>query len=344
MGFFKRLKFWKRKKNNAGTKVDACVSIEDQWNCDAYTVSMDPTVMCAANTQTETTMDDGAAAAAKLQLEMKDRKIRGLEEELAFSKRQTADFMLSITSVEQEVRKYVEKPIINWSDDCECRLQVLAVADLLKKFIVTEDANQSKPEATSGRNKKTQTEGNSRQRDFAGRNSKVDSKSQTEATKKVHRQTQTKGNSRQGDFAGRNTKVDRKIQTEATSRNTTVDCQTQTNVNSRQRNCASADEEKTVRLEKENRKLSLLVEDSEREIVQLKEEMQHTFQDRTSHIHHIETRYEEENYRQLLKIRDMRDELLWYKEKLPGLTGEYILHCIKHDQQQTKYIVCSEHD
>jgi hypothetical protein len=210
MGFFKRLKFWKRKKNNAGTKVDACVSIEDQWNCDAC---MNPTVMCAANTQTETTMDDGAATAAKLQLEMKDRKIRGLEEELAFYKRQTADFMLNITSVEQEVRKYVDKPIINWSDDCECRLQVLAVADLLKQFIVSEEANQSKPEATSGRN------------------TKVDGKTQTEATKNVHRQTQTKGNSRQRDFAGRNTKVDKKIQTEATSRNTKVDCQTQTNVN-----------------------------------------------------------------------------------------------------------------
>jgi predicted RNase H-like nuclease (RuvC/YqgF family) len=170
MGFFKRLKFWKRKKNNAGTKVDACVSIEDQWNCDAYIVSMNPTVMCTANIQTETTMDDDAAAAKqyKLELDMKDRKIRELEE-------------------------------------------------------------------------------------------------------------------------------------------------------------------KTVRLEEENRKLSLLVEDSEREIVQLKEEMQRPFQDQTSHIHHIQTRYEEENYRQLVKIRDMRDELLWYKEKLPGLTGEYILYCIKQE-------------
>ena len=51
-------------------------------------------------------------------------------------------------------------------------LKVSAVADLLKKFIITErDAKKSKPEATSGSNTKvdceTQTEENSRQRDCA---------------------------------------------------------------------------------------------------------------------------------------------------------------------------------
>jgi len=30
-------------------------------------------------------------------------------------------------------------------------------------------------------------------------------------------------------------------------------------------------------------------------------------------------RYEEENQRQPLKMRDMHDELLWYKEQLPGI-------------------------
>jgi hypothetical protein len=29
-------------------------------------------------------------------------------------------------------------------------------------------------------------------------------------------------------------------------------------------------------------------------------------------------RYEEEDQRQVLKMRDMREELLWYKEQLPG--------------------------
>jgi hypothetical protein len=53
-----------------------------------------------------------------------------------------------------------------------CKQQVSAVADLLKKFIITEsDANNSKPEATSRRNTKvdcqTKTEANSRQRDRA---------------------------------------------------------------------------------------------------------------------------------------------------------------------------------
>jgi len=57
------------------------------------------------------------------------------------------------------------------SDDCECKQQVSAVADLLKKFINKErDAKNPKPKATSGRNTKddckTQAETDSRQRDW----------------------------------------------------------------------------------------------------------------------------------------------------------------------------------
>jgi len=47
----------------------------------------------------------------------------------------------------------VEEPVIIWSDDYEGRQQVSAVADLLKKFIITErDANNSTSEVTSRRN------------------------------------------------------------------------------------------------------------------------------------------------------------------------------------------------
>ena len=70
-------------------KVDACVSTEDPQTCDASTVTMDLTVMCAAYTQTETRMDGGGAAAKEeyeRELEMKNQKIRELEEELAVSK------------------------------------------------------------------------------------------------------------------------------------------------------------------------------------------------------------------------------------------------------------------
>jgi hypothetical protein len=69
----------------------------------------------------------------------------------------------------------------------------------------------------------------------------------------------------------------------------------------------------------ENRKLSDLVEDYERNIVLLNEEMESILRDRTSHIQHTKMRYEEENQRQLLKMRDMRDELLWYRKRLPGI-------------------------
>jgi len=50
MGFLKELRFWKKRNSNAPTKVDACVSTEDPRTCDAATVSMDPTVMCATYT------------------------------------------------------------------------------------------------------------------------------------------------------------------------------------------------------------------------------------------------------------------------------------------------------
>jgi hypothetical protein len=130
--------------------------------------------MCAACTQTEETrIDSGGAAAAKQvyerQPEINTQKIREQQEQLAVSKRFTADLMLNITSVEQQVRKYAEAPVIRWSDNCECKQNVSAVADLLKKFIITEDAKISKPEPTSDMNTrvncKTQTVANSRQRD-----------------------------------------------------------------------------------------------------------------------------------------------------------------------------------
>ena len=103
---------------------------------------------------------------------MKNQKIRKLEEELAASKRLVADLMLNMKSVEQQVRKCAEEPVIIWSDDCECKQQVSAVADFLKEFITVErDANKSKKEATSASKTKvdceTQTEANSRPRDCA---------------------------------------------------------------------------------------------------------------------------------------------------------------------------------
>ena len=39
---------------NTQTKVDACVSTEEPQTWDASTVTVDPSVMCAAYTQTET--------------------------------------------------------------------------------------------------------------------------------------------------------------------------------------------------------------------------------------------------------------------------------------------------
>jgi hypothetical protein len=75
---------------------------------------------------------------------------------------------------------------------------------------------------------------------------------------------------------------------EATSRrNTSVDCETQTEAKSRRMDCANAHEQEIVRrLEDKNGKLSVLVEEYERKIVLLSEETEHMLRDRASHIHH----------------------------------------------------------
>jgi hypothetical protein len=320
MELLKKLRFWKKKKNTSTpTTVDACVSTSNPWTgdaatecmdptfmcvsthtvktrmdgvdacvsteqprtCDAATVSMAPTVMCVS-TQTEETRMDGrggaAAAAAAKQVcedhpESYSQKIRKLEEELVVTKRFTADLMLNVKSVEQQIRKYAVAPVIMSSDDCECRRNVSAVADLLKNFIITEDARKSKQGA------------------------KDTNKSRPEArdTKK----------SKPDATSGGTTKVDNEMQTEP---------------NSRQRDYASVVKQGNVRrLDDEKRKLSELVEDYERKIVLLNEEMESILQDRTSHIQHIKMMYKEENQRQILKMRDMRDELIWYKKRLPGV-------------------------
>jgi hypothetical protein len=255
MGFLKKIKFWKKRNNNTPTKVDACVSTEDPRTCDAATVSIYNTVMCFADTQTDTSMDGGGAAAKEKyqsELDVTNEKIRELEEELAASKRLTADLLLNMNRVEQQVRKYAEEPVTRWSDDCDCKQQVSAVADLLKKFVITErDAKNSKADATSGRNTK-------------------------------------------------------------------VECETQTEANSMQRGCANADERDTVRrLEDKNGELSVLVEEYERKIVLLNEEMEQVLQDRTYQIHRIKQRCEEENRALLRKIRDMRDEIISLKDHKP---------------------------
>ena len=76
--------------NKTQTKVDACVSTEEQRTCDA-TTTMDSAVLCAAYTQTTTRMD-GSAAAAKRELQLKTQKIQELEEELALSRGFFTDF------------------------------------------------------------------------------------------------------------------------------------------------------------------------------------------------------------------------------------------------------------
>jgi len=77
-----------------------------------------------------------------------------------------------MNSVEQQVRKYTEEPVINWAGDCECRQQLSSVTDLLKNFIfIQRDIKKMDSEATCVRKTKvdceSQTETKSRQMNSA---------------------------------------------------------------------------------------------------------------------------------------------------------------------------------
>ena len=326
MGFLKQIKFWKKRSNNTPTKVDECVCTEDPRTCDA-TVSMDPTVMCSAYTQTETRTDGGGAAAKQeyeRELQMNNQKIRELEEKLAVSNRLTSELMLNVNSVQQQVREYMEKPVINWSDDCECRQQISAVGDLLRKFIITErDAKKSKPEVSDAKKSKSEARDTKKSKPEARdtKKSKPEARDAKKSKPEVSHAKKSKSEDRDTKKSKPEARDAKKTKPEATSGRTyKVDSETQTEANTRQRDCADADERETLRrMEGKNRKLSELVKDYERKIAALNEEMEHIFQDRKCDIHHIKMRYKEEYQRQLLKMRDMRDELLWYTERLPGI-------------------------
>ena len=106
----------------------------------------------------------------------------------------------------------------------------------------------------------------------------------------------------------------KKLDSEATCvRKTKVDCEIQTVSNSRQMN--GHEQEAARRLQDRNRQLTVSVERYERKISVLKEQLENMEHDRPSHIQQIKWRYEEDNHRQILKMTDMREELLWYKEQ-----------------------------
>jgi hypothetical protein len=370
MGFLKKIKFWKKRNNNTPTKVDACVSTDDPRTCDAATVSIYQTVMCFAHTQTETRMDGGGGVGAskeeyQSELEMKN-KIRELEEELAVSKRLTADLMLKINTVEQQLRKYAEEPVIIWSDDCECKQQVSAVADFLKNIVITDrDAKNSKPHATSGRkttlDSETQTEENGYQRDCVS--------AQQETVRRLE--------DKNGELSVLVQEYERKI------------VLFNEEMEFRLRDRTSQFHRIKQRYEEENRALLCKIRDMRDEIISLKERRPPTTErdtedhqkykrshhtgrreagdnsngeQSTNQRHHRNERnfgrktnlqprlqnrnlpprlqkrnlpprlqkapfcYGEEIQRQMLKIRDMRDELLWYKKQLPVAHTRVQLH------------------
>jgi polyhydroxyalkanoate synthesis regulator phasin len=213
----------------------------------------------------ENKMDRAMKVKYECELQFKNQRIRILEKELEDSKRLTADLMIKINSVEEQV-KYAVKAVVSWCDECACKKPLPAVTNLVGKFITDRDAKNSDPEATTGRS--------------------------TECV-----------------------------------------CETPTETESRQRDCAKLDEQET------KRRVPGLVEDCARVTELLKEQAERLLHDETSLIHDIKRRFEEENERQVQKMRDMCDELTWYKKQLlaslcrEDLMGKNIYYCcMKSDQ------------
>lgn len=57
-------------------------------------------------------------------------KIRKLQDQLA--NQGPNDVLGKIRKLEEDIRSYADRTVINWADDCECRGQIIQVADMLK--------------------------------------------------------------------------------------------------------------------------------------------------------------------------------------------------------------------
>jgi uncharacterized membrane protein YgcG len=131
--------------------------------------------MCSVYTQTEDEMVSAVRVTAvrvkyERKLEFKNERIWELEKELEVSKRMSADLMIKINSLEEQV-KYAEKPVVSWCDQCARKKPLPAVTNLVGKLITDRDAKNSDAEATTGRStecdRETPTETESRQRHCA---------------------------------------------------------------------------------------------------------------------------------------------------------------------------------
>jgi hypothetical protein len=169
-----KLKCRKKKTENTPSKEDGAVFNKDRRICVDAELIMDQTVMCCAYTQTQTTVISGDAVIVKYEreLELKNQRIRQLEEELAISNRLFTDLMLHIKSMEEQLKKYAEMPVISWCDECECKEQVPTFTDLCEKFTITDfDAENTKTDTTSSMitefDSENPTEAKSTQRDCA---------------------------------------------------------------------------------------------------------------------------------------------------------------------------------
>ena len=58
-----------------------------------------------------------------------------LQEQLAMSQATTIEVLCNVEKLEQNLREYAERPITNWSEDCECRPEVAEIANGLKETI-----------------------------------------------------------------------------------------------------------------------------------------------------------------------------------------------------------------
>ena len=241
--------------------------------------SMDPTVMCAVYTETEENRMDGGGAAAEKQLYEGEREMNS-----------------------KKIREITEELVVSKRLNAELMLKINSVENEVRKYVEAPvsswsddcDCKQNVSKVAELLRKFINTEKDAKKSKQEDRDTNKSTPEAWNTTKSIP-----------GSTSGQKTKVDQENQTEP---------------NSIQRDCDKVDKQENLRkLEDDNRKLSELVEIYERKNVLLSEEMESILRDRASHIQHIKMRHEDEIQSQIMKMRDMREELIWYKKRLRGI-------------------------
>ena len=323
MGFLAKLKFWKKRNNKTPTKDEACVSTKDPQTCDDTVVSMDtPKVDACLSTEVQRTCDGSTMTMEPVTIKVdadvsteEQNKKRGenktetkVDACVSTEKQQTCD---ATTTTDSTVVCSVHTQTNTRMDGDGAAAEAKSELQL-----ITQKIQELEKELALSRGFVA---------DFMLKIIRAEQEVRKYAEEPVISWADDcdcrQNLSSVADLLKSLIFIERDIQksdSEATCvRKTKVDCESQTVSNSRQMN---GDEQEAVRrLEDTNRQLRASVEKYKKKNAVLKEQLESMEQDGQSHIQQIQRRHEEDLQRQILKMRDMSEELLWYKELLRNI-------------------------